>query len=125
MRSRFRRPLASAIALAGVGLAGAIAVPSSPGTTAVSKVTVTMVDYRFRLSTKTVHTGTVVFTVVNKGQVAHVFEIQALSKQSALLQHGQRATLRVRFRKSGRYYYVCPVDNHALYGMSGYLRVVA
>jgi uncharacterized cupredoxin-like copper-binding protein len=83
-----------------------------------------MVDYRFRLSTKTVHKGTVVFSVVNKGEVPHIFEIQSLQKETVLLQAGQRATLRVRFRKTGRYYYLCPVGNHVLYGMTGYLRVI-
>jgi plastocyanin len=125
MPLRFPRHLRSVIALAGVCLAGAIAVSSSSGTTATTKVTVNMVDYRFRLSTKTVHKGTVVFTVINKGQVPHIFEIQRLRKQTPLLQRGQRARLRVRFLKTGRYYYVCPVDNHVLYGMAGYLRVVS
>jgi uncharacterized cupredoxin-like copper-binding protein len=125
MPGRFPRRLRYAIALAGVCLAGAIAVSSSSGTTAVTKVTVKMVDYRFRLSTKTVHKGTVVFTVINKGQVPHIFEIQRLRKQTALLQPGQRATLRVRFLKVGRYYYLCPVGNHVLYGMAGYLRVAS
>jgi plastocyanin len=123
MPSRFRRRGRYAIALVGVCLTGAIAASSSRGTTTVTKITVKMVDYRFRLSTKTVHKGTVVFTVVNNGQVPHIFEIQKLRKQTPLLQHGGRATLRVRFTKAGRYYYLCPVDNHVLYGMAGYLRV--
>jgi uncharacterized cupredoxin-like copper-binding protein len=125
MPGRFPRRLRYAIALAGVCLVGAIAVSSSSGTTATTKVTVKMVDYRFRLSTKTVHKGTVVFTVINRGEVPHIFEIQRLSKQTPLLQPGQRATLRVRFRKAGRYYYLCPVGNHVLYGMAGYLRVAS
>ena len=121
MPSRFRKRLLPAIALAGVVVAGAIAMPSF-GTT-VTKVTVTMTDYRFRLSLNRVNRGTVVFTVVNKGQVGHIFEVQALRKVTPLLQPGGRATLRVTFRKPGRYYYLCPVDNHVLYGMTGYLRV--
>jgi plastocyanin len=125
MPGHFPRKLRYAIALAGVCLAGAIAVASSPGTTDTMKVTVKMVDYRFRLSTKTVHKGTVVFTVINRGQVPHIFEIQRLGKQTPLLQPGQRATLRVRFRKAGRYYYLCPVGNHVLYGMAGNLRVAS
>jgi len=84
-----------------------------------------MVEYRFKLSTKTVHEGTVVFTVINKGQVPHIFEIQRLHKVTPLLQPRQRYTLRVKFTKPGRYYYLCPVDNHVLYGMTGYLRVIA
>jgi plastocyanin len=125
MPLRFPRQRRYAIALAGVCLAGAIAVSSSSGTTATTRVTVKMVDYRFRLSTKTVGKGTVLFIVINKGQVAHIFEIQRLSRQTPLLQPGQRATLRVRFRKAGRYYYLCPVGNHVLYGMAGNLRVAS
>jgi uncharacterized cupredoxin-like copper-binding protein len=125
MPLRFPRQRRYAIALAGVCVAGAIAVSSSSGTTATTRVTVKMVDYRFRLSTKTVGKGTVLFIVINKGQVAHIFEIQRLSRQTPLLQPGQRATLRVRFRKAGRYYYLCPVGNHVLYGMAGNLRVAS
>ncbi len=93
----------------------------SPATT---KVTVTATDYRFRLSVKTVHLGTVVFTVVNKGEVPHNFKMQRLNAVTRLLQAGERGTLRVRFKKPGRYYYLCTVDNHVLFGMAGYLRVV-
>jgi plastocyanin len=120
MPSRFRSGLRVAIAVA--CLAGALAVPAAGGP-ATTKVTVTMTDYRFHLSVKSVHRGVVVFVVVNKGQVGHIFEIQRLRKLTPLLQPGGRSTLRVTFRAAGRYYYLCPVDNHVLYGMTGYLRV--
>jgi plastocyanin len=118
------RAIALAAALAGI--AGAIAVHSygaaqSPATT---KVTVTATDYRFKLSVKSVHVGTVVFTIVNKGEVPHNLKVQRLNAVTRLLQAGQRGTLRVRFKKPGRYYYLCTVDNHVLFGMAGYLRVV-
>jgi plastocyanin len=87
-------------------------------------VTVTATDFRFKLSVKSVHTGTVIFTVINKGEVPHNLKIQRLNAKTTLIQAGQRATLRVRFRKAGRYYYLCTVDNHVLFGMAGYLRVV-
>jgi plastocyanin len=122
------RRIGRAIALvaAAACVAGAIAVHSygaarSPATT---KVTVTATDYRFRLSLKTVRVGTVVFTVVNKGEVPHNFKMQRLNAVTRLLQAGERGTLRVRFKKPGRYYYLCTVDNHVLFGMAGYLRVV-
>jgi len=124
--SHFRSRLRLAIALAGTlaCLAGATAA-SSAGAPTTTKVTVTMTDYRFRLSVKSVHKGVVVFVVVNKGQVGHIFEIQRLHKVTPLMQPGQRTRLRVTFRAAGRYYYLCPVDNHVLYGMAGYLRVTA
>ena len=84
-----------------------------------------MVDYRFKLSVKTVHKGTVVFVVVNRGMVPHVFSIPRVHTLTPLMQPGQRHTVRVRFAKAGRYYYLCPVDNHVLYGMSGYQKVIA
>ncbi len=128
MRSGFRnvfRAIAVAGAAACVGAAIAAASPSATQTGATTRVTVNMVDFRFRLSQKTVHKGIVVFTVVNKGKVPHTFEIQRLRRITPLLQSGQRATLRVSFKKTGRYYYLCTVDNHVLYGMTGYLRVIA
>jgi uncharacterized cupredoxin-like copper-binding protein len=91
----------------------------------VTRVTVGMTEYRFRLSVKSVRKGTVVFTVVNKGELAHIFEIPRLHKVTPLLQPGKRATLRVTFRTPGRYYYICPVGAHVQYGMAGYLRVTA
>jgi plastocyanin len=86
-------------------------------------VTVTATDYRFKLSVKSVRAGTVVFTVINKGQVPHNLKVQRLNAKTTLIQPGERATLRVRFKTPGRYYYLCTVDNHVLFGMAGYLRV--
>jgi plastocyanin len=117
---------AIALAAAAACVAGAIAVHSygaarSPATT---RVTVTATDFRSKLSVKSVRVGTVLFTVVNKGEVPHNFKVQRLNAVTSLLQAGDRGTLRVRFRKPGRYYYLCTVDNHVLFGMAGYLRVV-
>lgn len=115
MRSAFR---SSAV----VG-AAALALAAPAAAAAVTKVTVTMTEYRFKLSVKTVPKGVVVFNVVNKGDLPHTFEVQRLHAITPLLQKGDRASLRVRFRKAGRYYYLCTVGNHVLFGMAGYLRV--
>jgi plastocyanin len=121
---RIKRAIAPAAAAAFV--AGAIGVHShaAAGSPATTRVTVSATDFRFKLSVKAVHTGTVLFTVVNKGEVPHNFKLQRLNAVTRLLQSGDRGTLRVRFRKPGRYYYLCTVDNHVLFGMAGYLRVV-
>lgn len=89
----------------------------------VQRVTVKMTEYRFRLSTNTVHKGTVVFTILNKGQLPHTFAIRKLQKVSPLVQPGRRTTMRVTFRKTGKYYYLCTVGAHEQYGMFGNLRV--
>ena len=118
-------PSSRAICAAAVGLCLA-AVPAflAPANAApVQRVTVKMTEYRFRLSTNTVHKGTVVFTIQNKGQVPHTFAIRKLQKVSSLVQAGRTITMRVTFRTTGTYYYLCTVGAHEQYGMFGNLRV--
>jgi plastocyanin len=123
--SHFRR---AALCIAGLVLAVAVAAPSAPargdGTHAtVTRVTVKMYEYRFALSLRKVRAGTVIFSIVNKGQLAHDFAIEKLQKTSALIQPGGHAVLRVTFKKPGSYYYVCTVGAHVQYGMHGNLTV--
>jgi plastocyanin len=107
--------------------AGAAVVFARPPTVAahptVTRVTVKMYEYRFVLSATKVRVGTVSFSIVNKGQLAHDFSIQKLQKVSALVQPGGHTTMRVTFRRAGRYYYLCTVGAHVQYGMYGTLRV--
>jgi plastocyanin len=107
--------------LAAAGLC--LAAASAPQAATVQRVTVKMSEYRFRLSTNTVQPGTVVFTILNKGQIPHDFSIQKLGKVSALVQAGGKTTMRVTFRKAGTYYYLCTVGAHVQYGMFGNLHV--
>lgn len=121
-RSRFRS--AACLAAAGLALAAAgSAVAGQARAAPVQRVTVKMSEYRFRLSTSTVRTGTVVFTIINKGQLPHDFSIQKLQKVSPLVQPGHTATMRVTFKRPGAYYYLCTVGAHVQYGMFGNLRV--
>jgi plastocyanin len=119
---RFRRALALAAAGLCLAAAGPVAIGPARGAT-VQRVTVKMSEYRFRLSTNTVHTGTVVFTIVNKGEIPHDFSIQKLARVSPLVQSGGKTTMRVTFKKAGTYYYLCTVGAHVQYGMFGNLRV--
>ena len=82
-----------------------------------------MTEYRFALSVPKRAHGTVIFTVVNKGQLRTRFGIQKLQKVSPLVQGGGHTTLRVTFRKPGKYYYLCTVGAHVQYGMFGNLTV--
>ena len=128
MRLLFRRPAlmrAALVLVAAAAVAGlSPARTASAGPTAtVTRVTVKMYEYRFTLSTPKVRVGTVIFNVVNKGQLAHDFGIQKLQKVSPLVQAGGHTTLRVTFRKPGTYYYLCTVGAHVQYGMFGNLRV--
>lgn len=124
MRSCFRSAATRAAAgLCLAAVAAAFATPSAPAAGTVTRVTVKMYEYRFVLSVKKVPVGTVVFTILNKGQLPHTFSIQRLQKVSALVQPGQRTVMRVTFRKAGKYYYLCTVGAHVQYGMYGNLTV--
>jgi peptidoglycan/xylan/chitin deacetylase (PgdA/CDA1 family)/uncharacterized cupredoxin-like copper-binding protein len=83
-------------------------------------VNVVAKEFRFRLSTKSARHGLVVFKVVNKGKLAHNFKIAG--KKTKLLQHNQKATLKVMLRK-GTYRYLCTAPGHAAAGMRGVFKV--
>jgi uncharacterized cupredoxin-like copper-binding protein len=100
--------------MSGFSFAGA-ASPKATGVT--TNVTVHMGEYYFTLSQTTAPVGTVVFTVVNDGDVQHDFSIGG--KTTPLMNHGQTATLTVNFTEAKNYYYFCSVGEHAVYGMSG------
>ena len=128
MRLRSRNSIVYAIAasVSVVALAAAVSPSRAPAQTrATTSVTVKMTEYHFQLSVNHVPTGTVAFTVINKGQLAHTFEIQRLQKVTPVIQPGHRFVLKIRFQKSGKYYYLCTVGAHVQYGMWGNLRVTA
>lgn len=114
------RALIAVVAL-GVGLAAAspaaVATPSAKTTV----VNVSMFEMGFKLSKRTVPRGTVVFRVANNGHAEHDFRITG--KGSPVLQAGERATLRVVFKKRGKFTFICTVEGHALAGMIGKLSV--
>ena len=98
----------------------AAAAPQS--SEATSRITVTMTEFKFRLSkTRIPATGTVIFTVINRGKIAHDFRIAG--KKTPNILPGKRATLRVVIKKKGRYAYLCTLLGHARAGMKGRLAV--
>ncbi len=128
MHSRSRRNFvgAAAASLALAATATAFVPARAPAqASATTRVTVTMTEYHFRLSVNHVRTGTVVFTVINKGQLTHTFMVERLGKTTPIVLPGHRYVMRVIFRKPGKYYYLCTVGAHVQYGMFGYLRVTS
>ena len=114
------------LAITGMG-ASTLATPAfaaSDASKAAVTINVTAVDFKFRLSKKTVPRGSVVtFKVVNKGTSPHDFDIPELRKGTKYLAKGKTATFKVTFDKSGAYRYVCTVPRHIQLGMDGRLRV--
>jgi uncharacterized cupredoxin-like copper-binding protein len=89
--------------------------------TSATAVRVSATEFRFTLSKKIVAKGTVAFTVVNRGTVAHDFKIAG--RKTALIAPGKSRTLRVAFTKPGKYRYICTLPSHAVAGMKGVLTV--
>ncbi len=120
MRIRLAAGVALIAVLLGALSATALAGHAKANTTAPTKISVSAGEFYFTLSKSSIaKPGTVIFTVTNKGKIAHDFEIQALHKSTKLLQPGQKQTLTVKFTKKGSFYYLCTVPRHAQEGMAG------
>jgi uncharacterized cupredoxin-like copper-binding protein len=111
------------LAAAGIG-AGVFASSGGASPTggdaadATTRVRVIATDFKFTLSRRSVPaTGTVIFTVVNRGKIAHDFRIAG--KKTRILAPGKSQVLRVVIRRKGRYAYVCTLTGHAAAGMKG------
>jgi uncharacterized cupredoxin-like copper-binding protein len=125
------RRIAAALVLAALGLVGACAGILLPGSeaaptaaaakSATTRVTVNAFEFGYKLSRRSVPTGTVIFRVVNKGKIAHDFKIAG--KKTPNIAPGKSATLRVNITKKGRYAYLCTLAGHAKNGMKGAIGV--
>jgi len=113
------RVTSAAALLAVVGVVAAPALASRTHATATA-VTVTATEFKFKLSKASVPHGSVTFTLVNKGKLAHDFKIGG--KKTALIKPGKSAKLTVTL-KAGKAAYLCTVAGHAAAGMKGNLTV--
>jgi uncharacterized cupredoxin-like copper-binding protein len=117
----FRKGIVLVVAGVLAGLAVAVSALAGPAATP-QRVTVGATEFRFTVKPKTVKKGVaVVFALTNRGRIAHDFRIGG--KKTPVVAAGRRATLRVTFRKAGRYRYICTLPSHAVAGMSGVLVV--
>jgi uncharacterized cupredoxin-like copper-binding protein len=119
-----KRGVVTVLVTTGALVASVWAVSAFGGTTAseaTQRVSVSMTEFKFVLRPRTVRKGTVLFTVTNRGTVAHDFKIAG--KKTRHLAPGSRTTLRVTFRRAGRFPYLCTLPSHAPAGMRGTLIV--
>jgi uncharacterized cupredoxin-like copper-binding protein len=110
---------AAAALLAVVGVVAAPAFGARTHATSTA-VTVTATEFHFKLSKTSVPHGSVTFTLVNKGKLAHDFKIAG--KKTVLVKPGKSAKLTVTLKK-GKAAYLCTVPGHAAAGMKGTLTV--
>jgi uncharacterized cupredoxin-like copper-binding protein len=107
--------IAASLALPALASAAPYAAHKAP-----IKITVIAKEFSFALTKTSVpHGSTVVFNVVNRGQLVHNFVFTSLGKKTAMLLPGGKASLTVSFAKKGHYYYICSVPLHASQGMAG------
>ena len=120
-RSLSSSPVRLLSVFAAVVVASALAGPAfAARAKAAATIKVTATEFKFTLSPTTVKHGSVIFTVVNKGKLAHDFKIAG--KKTPLIKPGKSATLTVTL-KAGKYPYLCTVPGHAAAGMKGTLVV--
>jgi uncharacterized cupredoxin-like copper-binding protein len=117
----FRKGSLLAAVSAVAALVGAVAAFGQVSATSVAVVAGKPSEFKFTLSKKTVAKGVVTFKVTNKGMISHDFKIGG--KTTAVLKTGKTQTIRVTFKKAGRYAYLCTVPGHAAGGMKGTLVV--
>ena len=118
------RPFIALVAVGGMAL-GLVQLASASVPQRAHAAATTQVkgrEFRFTLSSKSLaKPGTVTFNFTNTGTVAHDFKIDG--KTTPLVQPGHTAKLVVRFRKAGKFSYLCTVPGHAAAGMRGVFTV--
>ena len=118
------RRIAAVLGLAALALAGVFAGVFLPAgdaaptaADATTRVTVKASEFKYVFSRRSVPTGTVIFTVVNKGKISHDFKIAG--KKTKVLLPGKSQVLRVTMPKKGQYAFLCTLFGHAKAGMKG------
>ena len=115
---------ARSIALALVTVLAALSYAPVASTKATSQdattVTVTMKEFKFVLSKRTVPRGVVTFKLVNKGAIPHDFKIAG--KKSKMIGAGKTGLFKVTLTRGSKPY-ICAVPGHAAGGMKGTLKV--
>ena len=113
---------AAALALLALTLAAAPAT-GARGTA----VGVSLHEFRIAIHRETVPTGRVRINVSNLGEDGHDLVVRRKARVVARLRElrpGERATLRTRLRRPGRYRLVCTIADHEARGMRSMLSAV-
>lgn len=122
--STFRKGSALVVLIATVSLVVAVSAFGGASSTAATTVAVTAgkpAEFRFTLSKKTIVKGATTFKVTNKGSLSHDFKIAG--KKTPTIRAAKLSTLKVTFKKAGKYAYLCTLPGHAAAGMKGTLTV--
>ena len=116
----------SLIAVLAAAVALVAAVSAFGGSDAATATTVNVTagkpsEFHFVLSKKTIVKGVTTFKVTNKGTIDHNFKIAG--KKTTMIKAGKTVTLKVTFKKAGKFPFLCTLPSHAAAGMKGTLTV--
>jgi uncharacterized cupredoxin-like copper-binding protein len=107
------------LGLAAIAFASAaIAKPS--GTAAAKPVTVNVsgTEFKFTASKKVLpRNRVIVFRFKNTGDEVHDLAFSRPKKKTAFITPGKTTTMRITFKKKGRYQAICTVGEHFIRGM--------
>ena len=121
LRTPIRTVIVAVFVAGAVALGAAAQAPASAHAThraaRPTTIRVSTHNSRYVLSRKTARRGVVIFKVTNPASERHDFSIKG--RTTPLLTTGQSATLRVTFRRKGRYPYKDTFDHHAQFGCRG------
>ncbi len=112
------------VVIAAVALVAAVSAFGGSRTASATTVGITAgkpSEFHFTLSKKTIVKGVTTFKVTNKGTISHDFKIAG--KKTASIKAGKAATLKITFKKAGKFPYLCTLPGHAAGGMKGTLTV--
>ncbi len=101
-----------------------LALPALARQDATTNVTVNAglpSEFAYKLSKTAAKRGTVVFKLVNQGDIKHNFKIGG--KKTPAIASGKSATLSLTTTKVGSYPYLCTLPGHAAAGMKGTFKV--
>jgi uncharacterized cupredoxin-like copper-binding protein len=110
-----------ALAALSVAVTGAFGGPATQAATTVAVTAGKPSEFKYTLKPKTVKKGVVTFKITNRGALAHDFKIAG--KKTKQIPKGKTATLRITFKKAGKFPYLCTLPSHAAAGMKGTLVV--
>jgi plastocyanin len=109
--------------LVAVVIASVAASEGRSSSEVTTRLTVTGGEYYFKASKSRVPRGTVYVTFVNAGSEPHDLKFTGKTPATRVLLPGTKQTIKLVFKKRGRYMFQCTIGEHALNGMTGTLVV--
>jgi plastocyanin len=119
-----RISLAAVLAVLVAGVVAGVSSASHSSTTTTKTITVVATDFHFKWTGITGIKHGVYYNLkfINKGAALHNIDITGVG-HTKVVGHNVTKTIKIKFKKAGKYPYLCDVPRHAELGMAGILKV--